>query len=66
VTPGSAAGAVFITQSNSKSVWMMLLRFGYVFSIIVLAPGPEGICLENVFRSPTIQKLLPPAGAAVR
>ena len=35
---------------------MMLLRFGYVSSITVLAPDPEGMCLENVFRSPTIQK----------
>ena len=34
----------------------MLLRFGHVFSITILAPDPEGICLENVFRSPTIQK----------
>ena len=34
----------------------MLLRSGYVFSITILAPDPEGICLENVFRSPTIQK----------
>ena len=27
-----------------------------MFSITILAPDPEGICLENVFRSPTIQK----------
>ena len=32
VIPRSAAGTVCITQSNSKSVWTMLLRFGYVFS----------------------------------
>ena len=34
----------------------MLLRFGYVFSIPILAPEPPAFALENLFRSPTIQK----------
>ena len=56
VIPGSVARTVYITRPNSKSVRAMLLRSGYVFSITILAPDPEGICLENVFRSPIIQK----------
>jgi hypothetical protein len=34
----------------------MLLRFGYVFVITILAPESPAFALENVLRSPTIQK----------
>ena len=44
------------TIMNKRTFIIIIIRFGYVFSITILAPDPEGICLENVFRSPTIQK----------
>ena len=47
VIPGSAATTVEITRPNSKSVWTMLLRFGYVFCITILAPDPKGHVLQN-------------------
>ena len=51
VIPGSAAVTVCITRPNSKSVWTMLLRFGYVFCITILAPDPKGHVLKNQFSS---------------
>ena len=56
VIPQSAAVTVCITRPNSKSVWTMLLRFGHVFGIIILAPDPPAHALNNVFRYSTHQK----------
>ena len=55
MVPGSVATTVSITLPNSKSVRMMLMRFGYVCVIAILAPESPAFTLENVFRSPTIQ-----------
>ena len=51
VIPGLTATTVCLTRSNSKWVWTMLLRFGYVFCITILAPDPKGHVLQNQFSS---------------
>ena len=56
VIPGSVAAIVWITRPNSKSMGTMLLRFGYVFVITILAPEPRAFAQKNVFQLPTIQK----------